>query len=451
MSILKKVFPYLFLIFSLFLLVYTFYKSEIHWNGLNRDYYFAYYIISSLLIIFSIISFFINQKIKEYLIISAISIIFSLYFFEGYLLFKDEQLRKTQLKKEQLKKEKIYENQTGKKYDKRNKFEFYQDLKKKNNKVRLSLGASHYINKINKEYSIIPLSGISNTETITCSENGYYAIYQSDRYGFNNPDTEWERKEIEFLLVGDSFTRGSCVNRPNDISSVLRTLSNKSVLNLGYSGNGPLTKYASLREYLNPNVKKILWVFYEGNDLNDLRNELNNKILTNYLNDLTFSQNLKLKQKELNELANIEIEREVEKKKQEEKKENDKKFINNLLRFIKIYKIRASIFTETQSQPNLEFKKILTLAKELSIKNESKLYFVYLPVYYRYNSNFDNSVYLSVKKIVNELDIPFIDIHNEVFNKEKNPLKLFPFELWGHYNEEGYRKVSEAILKFSND
>ena len=33
-----------------------------------------------------------------------------------------------------------------------------------------------------------------------------------------------------------------------------------------------------------------------------------------------------------------------------------------------------------------------------------------------------------IKNIVTELNIPFIDIHNEVFEKEKNPLKLFPFE-----------------------
>ena len=56
-----------------------------------------------------------------------------------------------------------------------------------------------------KIIQILPLSGISNSETIHCNENGYYSIYQSDRYGFNNPDEEWDKKEIEYLLVGDSF------------------------------------------------------------------------------------------------------------------------------------------------------------------------------------------------------------------------------------------------------
>ena len=108
-----------------------------------------------------------------------------------------------------------------------------------------------------KLFHFFSLSGLSNSETIHCNENGYYSIYQSDRYGFNNPDNEWDKKEIEYLLVGDSYTHGACVNRPNDIGSVLRNLSNKSVLNLGMSGNGPLIEYATLREYLDTNVKKV--------------------------------------------------------------------------------------------------------------------------------------------------------------------------------------------------
>jgi hypothetical protein len=43
------------------------------------------------------------------------------------------------------------------------------------------------------------------------------------------------------------------------------------------------------------------------------------------------------------------------------------------------------------------------------------------------------------------LDIHFIDIKSEIFDKEKNPLKLFPFELYGHYNIEGYKKIAIKI------
>ena len=96
-------------------------------------------------------------------------------------------------------------------------------------------------------------------------------------------------------------------NRPNDISSVLRKLSKKTVLNLGYDGNGPLIEYATLREYMSKNVKSVIWFYYEENDLaaetNGLELELTNNYLAQYLNDRNFSQNLTNKQSEVNKLA----------------------------------------------------------------------------------------------------------------------------------------------------
>ena len=460
MNFLKKIFSPTALTISFLLLIYIFYKSEITFNREERDYYFIYYLITLFLILFSIITFFINQKIKEYLIISGISLVVSLYLFEGYLYYKGYLVFKNQISKEQ-----IYKKQTGKKWDTRSRIQIFKDLKKVNNEIvvtvapwwiRQDIARSSYIDK---NYSIFPLSGISNSETIYCNENGYYSIYQSDRYGFNNPDNMWEKKETEYLLVGDSFTHGACVNRPNDIASVLRTLSNKSVLNLGYAGNGPLVEYATLREYLNSNVKKVLWIYYEGNDLNGLKEEMREKILMSYLNDLTFTQNLKLKQNEINDLAKNITEREYVILKEDLKTRKKKIFKLHLINFIKIYNTRNLIFPPKQTQSKLsplsqlqpEFKKILELTKDLTNKNNSKLYFVYLPEYTRFKTNYDNKNYNLVKEIVNELNIPFIDIYKDVFEKEKNPLKLFPFELDNHYNQEGYKKVGEKIYKFTND
>jgi lysophospholipase L1-like esterase len=390
-------------------------------------------------------------KIKEYLIISGVSLIVSLYLFEGYLSFKE------QLSKEQLSKEQLYEKQTGKKWDRRSKLDIYKELKKNNNKITVAYHPSYILKR---NYSIFPLSGVSNSETIDCNENGYYSIYQSDRYGFSNPDNEWDKKEIEYLLVGDSFTHGACVNRPNDISSILRSLSNKTVLNLGYTGNGPLIEYATLREYLDKNVKKVLWVYFEGNDLTNLKDEKTNNIIIKYLEDLNFTQNLKFKQNEINEFLKkklIEIEINVHNERINYNKKNEK-IEYKILKFIRLNKtkqiIRNSLlnnFEENNSEVNDNIKTILFLSRDLVIKNNSKMYFVYLPTYNRYKTSYDNTNYNLVKEIVNELNIPFIDIHKEVFEKEQNPLKLFPFELVGHYNVDGYKKVAETIYKFTSE
>ena len=261
MRFLIKYFSYISLSTSIFLLVYTFYKSKIHWKGTMDNFYSVYYLIFIILLFLSIFSFFLKEKIKEYLIIIIISTIFGLYFFEGYLLsnkIKNNKLTNKFYEKSVNnilnKKIELYEKKTGNKYDTRSKYEFYKDLKKESSHIAIT-SSPH--NLIKKNTGFFHFSGTSFAKTVYCNENGYWSTYDSDRYGFNNPDEEWDSKEIEYLLIGDSFVKGACVNRPHDISSVLRNLSNKSILNLGIDGAGPLIEYAALREYLDSKVKKL--------------------------------------------------------------------------------------------------------------------------------------------------------------------------------------------------
>ena len=80
-----------------------------------------------------------------------------------------------------------------------------------------------------------------------------------------------------------------------------------------------MAEYATLREYLNPNVKKVIWVYYEYNDLLDLRDEIKNRILRNYLVDINFSQNLKKRQKEIDEMAKSYINKSIKLDKEKKK------------------------------------------------------------------------------------------------------------------------------------
>ena len=438
MKLKGRIFPTIFFVLSVFLLLYTFYKSEVVWKGTRINYYTLYYLLGSILLVSSIFIFFINYKIREYFFIIFLSILSTLYIFEFYLNSIESIIIS-----------KIYKDRTGEKFDKREKFEIYSDLKKNDESVVLNVAPVFHLTN-NK---LIPLSGVSNSQTIHCNENGYYSIYQSDRYGFNNPDSEWDQKEIEYLTLGDSFVQGSCVNRPNDITSVLRTLSNKSALNLGYGGNGPLLQYAGLREYLSKKVNKVVWVYFEGNDLINLNNELESRILNYYLDNQNFSQDLKNKQKKIDDINNFAIEKEFKRLKERN--------FSKKLNILKLSRVRTTLYNyipekykpkpQPRPKPSKKFYEVLALAKNLAVKNNSKFYFVYLPEYSRYKDNYDNTNYREVKKIVKQLQIPFIDIHTEVFEKEENPLNLFPFKLSGHLNVDGYKKVSEKIYKLTSD
>ena len=57
----------------------------------------------------------------------------------------------------------------------------------------------------NSSIDFFPLSGKSLSKTINCNENGYFSIFKSDRYGFNNLDKVWDQNNTEYFLIGDSF------------------------------------------------------------------------------------------------------------------------------------------------------------------------------------------------------------------------------------------------------
>ena len=77
-----------------------------------------------------------------------------------------------------------------------------------------------------------------------------------------------------------------------------------------------------------------------------------------------------------------------------------------------------------------------------------KIYFVYLPGFERYSIGNDVLFLDFVMQTVTELDIPIIDIHNEVFELHSDPLSLFPFRMRNlHYNAKGYKLIAEAIGK----
>ena len=205
----------------------------------------------------------IKKQIVTVLTISILSILFGLYLAEFYFVI-NKNLNKKRIHEEYIK-------STGKKFDTRFFTEVFKEMKKKNKKLAsASVTPSYFL--LDKNINLLPLSGLSNSLTLNCNENGYYSIFQSDKFGFNNSSEIWKKLKFDLVLVGDSFVLGNCVNEPDDLKSNLKKKFN-SIINLGYAGNGPLLNYAILKEYLPAGAEKVMWFFYEGNDLIDLNIE----------------------------------------------------------------------------------------------------------------------------------------------------------------------------------
>ena len=80
-------------------------------------------------------------------------------------------------------------------------------------------------------------------------KNLEYSIYKSDRYGFNNPDFVWNDNMVSWLLVGDSFVQGSCVDQDKNFASQFRLMTSQNSISLGMADNGPLLELATFKEY----------------------------------------------------------------------------------------------------------------------------------------------------------------------------------------------------------
>ena len=455
----SKIISIFFLTISLLLFLYVFYRSEFYHSGTKFNYYLKYCIISLTLITLSVVSFFVSKELKINISTVLIFTIIGLYLVDGYLFTKTRQFN-------------IW--MKGKDFDTRSQFEVYLDLKKENKDISTAIFPSRLIginwNNINdSKHVLLPLSGISNKKTIYCNENGYYSIYLSDRHGFNNPDTEWDKSDVEYLLIGDSFAHGACVNEPNTMAGNIRRMIKEEkggVLNLGYGSDGPLLEYATLREYLPiVNAKRILWIYFDM-DIADLKRELNNKVLLNYLENKNFTQNLNLRQNEIDQklLKILKERQEAEILKYEinktavTKKQNKYSNLYVLFQFIKLYNIRFFLerFFDTPSSKitiTQEFKQIIKLSNALASKEGAKFYFVYLTQIGNYSNFFTSknlNDYTNVIKFIESLNIPIIDIHQELFQSHKDPLSLFALRSFDHYTEYGYEQVVNTIIKKIN-
>ena len=465
----RKIYPLvrwvilLFLAAFVFFLTYTYYRAEIIYQGSMADYYFKYYLFSTVGILFWVGVLRLREETQANIVTLATSLVFGLYMIEAGLTlvglgqppitFSDAA--------------RAAASKEGKEYDERTKLTVIEDLIAEGLDVVPSVYPSRMIDFIDiKEGDLVPLAGISNKITVYANESGKYLIRRSDRHGFNNPDNQWDVKPIKWLLTGDSFVHGASVQPNEEMAAQLRSIDFANAISLGMSGNGPLIEYATLIEYGEElKAEVVLWVYYEGNDLTkDLRIEQENPLFLQYMKD-GFTQNLVSRQKEIDDM----LEEYVELAKREQKSLNPNGVFQwqmlGLLhetRWLRLYAVRniMGIDLDNDIEINNEvdwrlFSKILSKAKTRVEEWGGALYFVYLPEYSRYTKeNVQHDSFKNKAEVVSRvtgLGIPVVDIHQEVFINKPDPLVLFPFRLPGHYNAKGYNEIARAIILNIND
>lgn len=90
-----------------------------------------------------------------------------------------------------------------------------------------------------------------------------------DRNGFRNAS---DLDTADITVIGDSYVEATDVLEPEMLTTILASLERRKVANLGMSGYGPQQELQVLKRFALPlRPKTVIWIFYEGNDLENVR------------------------------------------------------------------------------------------------------------------------------------------------------------------------------------
>tara|TARA_Y100001958_G_C21055732_1_gene420301 strand:- start:219 stop:869 length:651 start_codon:yes stop_codon:yes gene_type:complete len=215
--------------------------------------------------------------------------------------------------------------------------------------------------------------------------------------------------------------------------------------------------------FLKP--KNIIYLYFEGNDLDELNFEKSNPILMKYLDD-KFNQNYLERYSEIKLfLSNVEKETEkmiFEKSKnfvQETKKSNLKIIQAHLKDILEINNLKNifkyKILNKQHDNYDLELLYKIVERMDRDVKKwNGNYYFVYVPTWSRYftkYTKYDAKIDLKdeIIKNLNLKNINTLDLTN-FFDNSDSIKQYYPLGYLGHYNSKGYNKIADIIKKRLN-
>lgn len=334
-------------------------------------------------------------------------------------------------------------------------------IKKNSSKIYLNFGSYKLLDKVN--LNNLPLSGYNQAKILLCLDEYNKPIYyNSDKNGFNN---EIYQEQNDILLIGDSYVQGMCVKNSENFNGQFKKF-DFNTTSLGVAGNGPLLEYATFKEFKSQyKFKKLILFITPDNDFYDLSNEINNKILINYLLNKNFLQDLSNKDKK-NEKKNILNEYFNNKTK---RFANDflsvyhfnLKEIGNLIENVFSKKIKEDYFYLQNEKIDEVFFEIIKHFNDYLTYQNIDFYIVFNSVTPNilYPSNLESRKYKrlldikvsKIKELLDENQIKYLDYTQFLLkNYNKNNINFVFKKInnrWDHYTEKGYYTLTSNIVK----
>ena len=276
------------------------------------------------------------------------------------------------------------------------------------------------------------------------SEDGFNNLsYRKDIFGFreNNSDLFYD---TNIVILGDSFGASHCINKPNDLTTkLINNTGNEKILNISVSGTGPYYQkemIINLFNQNNTNFDTLIWLFYEGNDHEELKKNFGKKFDFNF--DINHNNNIQTTdQTKVNyvpsvNLAILKI----------------KFFLSNFSRgfgtLIKYFKSYPELIIDEHLY-DATVKDLNNFLIENNIQN--KIIF-YIPKYTRLAYNKVNHPQITqldnlkdfVKRTAQKYNFEFVD-GAFIYQNRNDPLDVFHYNLPTHFNSKGYSILAEEL------
>ena len=283
----------------------------------------------------------------------------------------------------------------------------------------------------------LPLSSISKTVTVACSEGNLpdYPLWKMDRYGFNNDDTVYSFKE-RILIVGDAAAVGGCVHQDEATAGVLRR-NGYPASTISNGGYGPLLELAMLTEYGQAFRPKIILWFDQPAPLEHLRDsDLRSAFALQYLKD-GFTQNLVDRQAEVDALW-----KDQRWAASYDAATWDRKLDENLAA---VQSLLGNDITSLRDEENLYriFGRIIEIAKRRAESWGGKIYVVLLPRRVEYQGQ-PQLYRRGVLDEVGRRGLSVVDVDQGVRAAGGDPLRFFAAR-YGFFNPAGYTLLARQI------
>ena len=274
-------------------------------------------------------------------------------------------------------------------------------------------------------------------------EDGFNNLaYKKDIFGFRENRTDLFY-DTDVVILGDSFGASHCINKPNDLTSLLINQTGKKVLNISVSGTGPYYQKEMIINLFTKNktnFNTFVWLFYEGNDYEDLINNFEKKFDFKFTDDKN---------------ENIQISDQT-------KVEHVSKVNPTILKFrfflanfsrgfgtlIKYFKTYPTLINNEKIYDST----VKDLNNFLIEKNVNNKIIFYIPKYTRLSykkikhpqiQQLDNLKKL-IEKTAHKYNFKFVDGSSIYWNRA-DPLDVFHYKLPTHFNLNGYYILAKEL------